>query len=362
MSAQVPTTIGPDELGDFTTEVLQRLQVPADDAALLADSLVQAELWGTPPTACCGCPGTSSVCVPAPCPRSTTATTVRTPARWWCSTVSTASVRSSPTAPHRGDRASTGSRHQRHRRTQLQPLRDGRLLHPTSRRSRLHRAAVHQRKPCHGSLGRTGQDDRNQPVVDRRTRRASRRRRHRPGQHRRGTRQDLPRSRTGRAIPDGWAADGEGVRTNDAQVGIEGLILPMAGPKGYVIAFMMDVLAGVLTGSALRRRGRRALPARPAQRLRPPAAHHRHRRACRSRRLRPRMEQLIDDTKASTGRQGTTRSSSPASSRTARATGSPASGITLAQNTWTSLSSWPTRPARPRRPRYRSRPLPGAPR
>ena len=53
----------------------------------------------------------------------------------------------------------------------------------------------------------------------------------------------------GQTIPDGWAADNEGVSTNDAQVGIEGLILPMAGPKGYVIAFMMDVLAGVLTGS-----------------------------------------------------------------------------------------------------------------
>jgi LDH2 family malate/lactate/ureidoglycolate dehydrogenase len=26
--------------------------------------------------------------------------------------------------------------------------------------------------------------------------------------------------------------------------------MPMAGPKGYVISFMMDVLAGVLTGSA----------------------------------------------------------------------------------------------------------------
>ena len=31
---------------------------------------------------------------------------------------------------------------------------------------------------------------------------------------------------------------------------VDGLILPMAGPKGYVISFMMDVLAGVLTGSA----------------------------------------------------------------------------------------------------------------
>ena len=46
MSAQVSTTIGPNQLGDFTTDVLQRLQVPADDAALLADSLVSAELWG----------------------------------------------------------------------------------------------------------------------------------------------------------------------------------------------------------------------------------------------------------------------------------------------------------------------------
>ena len=54
----------------------------------------------------------------------------------------------------------------------------------------------------------------------------------------------------GQSIPEGWAADTEGVSTTDAHVGIEGLILPMAGPKGYVIAFMMDVLAGVLTGSS----------------------------------------------------------------------------------------------------------------
>ena len=36
----------------------------------------------------------------------------------------------------------------------------------------------------------------------------------------------------GEAIPNGWAADGEGVGTNDARTGIDGLILPMAGPKG----------------------------------------------------------------------------------------------------------------------------------
>lgn len=54
----------------------------------------------------------------------------------------------------------------------------------------------------------------------------------------------------GTPIPDGWAADAQGHPTTDPAAGIAGLILPMAGPKGYVIAFMMDVLAGVLTGSS----------------------------------------------------------------------------------------------------------------
>ncbi|MEX3955766.1 Ldh family oxidoreductase [Trinickia sp. EG282A] len=53
----------------------------------------------------------------------------------------------------------------------------------------------------------------------------------------------------GAAIPDNWAADENGVPTTDAAKAIHGLILPMAGHKGYVISFMMDVLAGVLTGS-----------------------------------------------------------------------------------------------------------------
>jgi len=50
-------------------------------------------------------------------------------------------------------------------------------------------------------------------------------------------------------IPNTWAADENGVPTTDAKEAIHGLILPMAGHKGYVISFMMDVLAGVLTGS-----------------------------------------------------------------------------------------------------------------
>jgi LDH2 family malate/lactate/ureidoglycolate dehydrogenase len=54
----------------------------------------------------------------------------------------------------------------------------------------------------------------------------------------------------GDAIPDGWAIDAQGVPTNDPRAAIEGLILPMAGHKGYAISFMMDVLSGVLTGSS----------------------------------------------------------------------------------------------------------------
>ncbi|KRF28232.1 Ldh family oxidoreductase [Phycicoccus sp. Soil802] len=54
----------------------------------------------------------------------------------------------------------------------------------------------------------------------------------------------------GEAIPEGWAATADGTPTTDPAEAIAGLILPMAGPKGYVISFMMDVLAGVLTGSS----------------------------------------------------------------------------------------------------------------
>ena len=51
-------------------------------------------------------------------------------------------------------------------------------------------------------------------------------------------------------IPEGWAADADGVPTTDAGDAVDGLILPMAGHKGYAMSFMFDVLAGVLTGSS----------------------------------------------------------------------------------------------------------------
>jgi LDH2 family malate/lactate/ureidoglycolate dehydrogenase len=53
----------------------------------------------------------------------------------------------------------------------------------------------------------------------------------------------------GQPIPEGWAIDAEGAPTTDASAAIDGIILPMAGHKGYAIAAMMDMLSGVLTGS-----------------------------------------------------------------------------------------------------------------
>jgi len=50
-------------------------------------------------------------------------------------------------------------------------------------------------------------------------------------------------------IPLGWALDAEGAPTTDPDAAIGGIILPMAQHKGYAIAALMDVLAGVLSGS-----------------------------------------------------------------------------------------------------------------
>ncbi|GAA5162603.1 Ldh family oxidoreductase [Pseudonocardia eucalypti] len=53
----------------------------------------------------------------------------------------------------------------------------------------------------------------------------------------------------GEPIPAGWAMAADGRPTTDPREAIAGLIMPMAEHKGYAISVMMDVLAGVLTGS-----------------------------------------------------------------------------------------------------------------
>src|SRR5579871_2337082 len=54
----------------------------------------------------------------------------------------------------------------------------------------------------------------------------------------------------GLPIPEGWAINAAGAPTTDPAEAIDGIILPMAQHKGYAIAVVMDMLSGVLTGSA----------------------------------------------------------------------------------------------------------------
>ncbi len=53
----------------------------------------------------------------------------------------------------------------------------------------------------------------------------------------------------GEAIPPDWATDADGRETTDPAAGIAGTILPMAGHKGYAVAMIVDMLSGVLPGS-----------------------------------------------------------------------------------------------------------------
>jgi LDH2 family malate/lactate/ureidoglycolate dehydrogenase len=56
-------------------------------------------------------------------------------------------------------------------------------------------------------------------------------------------------AKRGEPIPTGWAMDIEGRPTTEAQAALDGLMLPLGGPKGSGLALMLDVLGGVLTGA-----------------------------------------------------------------------------------------------------------------
>lgn len=56
--------------------------------------------------------------------------------------------------------------------------------------------------------------------------------------------------RRGQEIPVGYALDSEGRSTTDPAKALQGVILPVGGPKGSGIAMMMDIFGGVLTGAA----------------------------------------------------------------------------------------------------------------
>jgi LDH2 family malate/lactate/ureidoglycolate dehydrogenase len=55
----------------------------------------------------------------------------------------------------------------------------------------------------------------------------------------------------GQAIPNGWAVDAQGQPTTDPAEAIKGMLLPAAGPKGFGLAFAIDLLCGGLSGGAI---------------------------------------------------------------------------------------------------------------
>jgi LDH2 family malate/lactate/ureidoglycolate dehydrogenase len=62
-----------------------------------------------------------------------------------------------------------------------------------------------------------------------------------------GGKLDVARSK-GESIPLGWARDKDGNPTTDPVAARAGSLEPLGGPKGYGMAVMLDVLAGVLSG------------------------------------------------------------------------------------------------------------------
>ncbi|HEX6136178.1 MAG TPA: Ldh family oxidoreductase [Casimicrobiaceae bacterium] len=58
-------------------------------------------------------------------------------------------------------------------------------------------------------------------------------------------------AKEGRPIPLGWALDGEGRPTTDANAALEGSMLAMGGTKGAMLALVVELLVTALTGAAL---------------------------------------------------------------------------------------------------------------
>lgn len=53
----------------------------------------------------------------------------------------------------------------------------------------------------------------------------------------------------GESIPLGWALDADGKPTTDAVAATQGVLLPIAGPKGYGLSLFIEILSGVLSGA-----------------------------------------------------------------------------------------------------------------
>ncbi|WP_186097913.1 Ldh family oxidoreductase [Burkholderia gladioli] len=54
----------------------------------------------------------------------------------------------------------------------------------------------------------------------------------------------------GESIPGDWATDAQGRPTTDPKAALDGFLLPIGGHKGYGLALVVDLLAGLLSGAA----------------------------------------------------------------------------------------------------------------
>ena len=55
----------------------------------------------------------------------------------------------------------------------------------------------------------------------------------------------------GQTIPSTWAVKADGSATTDPAEAIAGMLLPAGGPKGFGLAFLIDLLCGILSGGAM---------------------------------------------------------------------------------------------------------------
>ena len=58
-------------------------------------------------------------------------------------------------------------------------------------------------------------------------------------------------AKEGKAIPLGWALDGEGKPTTDPKEGMAGSMLPMGGEKGSMLALIIELMVSALSGAAI---------------------------------------------------------------------------------------------------------------
>lgn len=56
--------------------------------------------------------------------------------------------------------------------------------------------------------------------------------------------------KAGESIPDTWGTDKHGVKTTDPKAALDGFLQPIGGHKGYGLALLVDMFAGVLSSAA----------------------------------------------------------------------------------------------------------------